>query len=165
MGRFYFHKIGKAVTIFGPIRFDSIFSYIEIGDNSWIGREVFFSASVSGKIIIGDNVSIGAFSVLISMERIIIGDYTRIAEFVGIRDHDHAITGTDTKILENAYSIKPVEIGKNVWIGRCVTITKGVTIGDNAVIGANSVVTKDIPAGAIAAGCPATIIRYRSDMA
>ena len=34
-----------------------------------------------------------------------------------------------------------------------------VKIGDNAVIGANAVVTQDVPAGAIAVGIPAKIIR------
>ena len=35
-----------------------------------------------------------------------------------------------------------------------------MTIGDNAVIGAGSIVVKDIPANAIAAGNPATVIKY-----
>ena len=38
-------------------------------------------------------------------------------------------------------------------------VTGGVEIGDRAVIGANSVVTGDIPAGTIAAGAPAKVIR------
>lgn len=35
-----------------------------------------------------------------------------------------------------------------------------MTIGDNVTIGAGSVVTKDIPAGATAAGNPAKVINY-----
>ena len=34
-----------------------------------------------------------------------------------------------------------------------------MTVGDRCVIGANSVVTKDLPAGTIAAGAPAKPIR------
>jgi len=38
-------------------------------------------------------------------------------------------------------------------------VTSGVTIGDRCVIGANSVVTADLPAGSIAAGAPARVIK------
>jgi len=38
-------------------------------------------------------------------------------------------------------------------------VTGGVQIGDRCVIGANSVVTKDLPAGVIAAGAPAKVLR------
>ena len=35
----------------------------------------------------------------------------------------------------------------------------GVTIGDGATVGANAVVTKDIPAGSVAVGVPAKVVR------
>ena len=56
----------------------------------------------------------------------------------------------------------PVVIGKNVWLGASVTVVPGVTIGDNAVIAAGAVVTKDVPAGTIAAGVPAKVLRELS---
>lgn len=54
---------------------------------------------------------------------------------------------------------KPIRVGNNVWFGAGVHVLPGITIGDNAVIGAGSIVTKDIPAGAVAAGNPAKVIR------
>ena len=53
----------------------------------------------------------------------------------------------------------PVTIGKDVWIGANAVICGGVTIGEGSVIGAGSVVTKDIPAGVVAAGVPCRILR------
>ena len=53
----------------------------------------------------------------------------------------------------------PITLGENVWLGANVTVVGGVSIGDGSVIGAGSVVTKDIPAGVIAAGSPCKVIR------
>lgn len=53
----------------------------------------------------------------------------------------------------------PITIEDNVWIGANATICGGVTIGSGSVIGAGSVVTKDIPAGVVAAGNPCRVLR------
>ena len=53
----------------------------------------------------------------------------------------------------------PVVIQKDVWIGANAVICGGVTIGEGSVIGAGSVVTRDIPAGVVAAGSPCRVIR------
>jgi len=59
--------------------------------------------------------------------------------------------------------IDPVVIGSNVYIGWNAIILPGVTIGDNCIVGAGSVVTKAIPAGSVAAGNPARVIRPVDD--
>jgi len=56
-------------------------------------------------------------------------------------------------------AMAPIKIGKRVFIGARCIILKGVTIGDGAVIGAGSVVARDIPAGALAAGNPAVVLK------
>jgi acetyltransferase-like isoleucine patch superfamily enzyme len=52
-----------------------------------------------------------------------------------------------------------VVLGENVFVGDGVTILKGVQIGRDSVVGAGSVVTTSIPAGVIAAGNPARVVR------
>ena len=52
----------------------------------------------------------------------------------------------------------PVVIGDRVWVGTRAVVLKGVTIGDGAVVAAGAVVTKDVPAGAVVAGLPATVV-------
>ncbi|WP_311380736.1 DapH/DapD/GlmU-related protein [Arthrobacter sp. ISL-28] len=60
--------------------------------------------------------------------------------------------------LGTVYGTGPISIGRNCFIGQRAVVLGGVTIGDGAVVGAGSVVTRDIPAGATAAGVPARIL-------
>jgi len=53
----------------------------------------------------------------------------------------------------------PIVVGDNVWLGGGVIVCPGVTIGDDTVVGAGAVVTRDLPAGVVAAGAPARVLR------
>jgi serine O-acetyltransferase len=55
-------------------------------------------------------------------------------------------------------------LGGHVDIGAGAKVLGGIRIGDHALIGANAVVLIDVPAGATAAGIPATI-KARDDAA
>jgi len=54
---------------------------------------------------------------------------------------------------------EPIEIGDNVWLGGGAIVCPGVTIGANTVVGAGAVVTRDLPAGVLAVGTPARVVR------
>jgi maltose O-acetyltransferase len=53
----------------------------------------------------------------------------------------------------------PITLEDDVWLGGGAIVCPGVTIGRASVIGAGSVVTKDIPAGVVAAGNPCRVLR------
>lgn len=53
----------------------------------------------------------------------------------------------------------PISIGDNVWLGGAVIVLPGVSIEPDTVVGAGSVVTRDLPAGVLAVGNPARVIR------
>jgi len=56
-----------------------------------------------------------------------------------------------------------VTIGDGVWLAAGVLVCPGVTIGENTVVGAGAVVTRSLPAGVVAYGNPARVIRQVSD--
>ena len=54
---------------------------------------------------------------------------------------------------------EPITLADNVWLGGGVIVCPGVTIGQDTVVGAGAVVTRDLPAGVVAAGVPARVLR------
>ena len=107
------------------------------------------------RIKIGENVAINNGFTIISAASVEIGDDTLIGRELQISDHDgHGILPDERRVSKG--KLKPVTIGKNVWIGNNVTILKGSVIGDNCIIGACSVVTgKCFAENTVLAGNPA----------
>jgi maltose O-acetyltransferase len=54
---------------------------------------------------------------------------------------------------------EPIVIGDNVWLGGGVIVCPGVRIGADTVVGAGAVVARDLPAGVVAVGSPARVVR------
>jgi acetyltransferase-like isoleucine patch superfamily enzyme len=135
--------------------------YLEIGSNCTIQDYAFIALTKPyPKIIIGNNVVIGRYSMLTNKNLIKIGNDVLIGAYVQIIDVDHGMS-IDKPVREQEAIIGEVIIGNDVWIGAGAKILKDVHIGDGAIIGANAVVTKDIPPNAIAVGIPAKVIKYR----
>ena len=97
-----------------------------------------------------------------------VGRRIRIDHFGGMVLVAQAI-GDDVIIRQNttfgissldALHARPV-IGNRVEIGAGAVIIGAIEIGDDAIIGANAVVTKSVPARAVVAGVPATLMRMR----
>ncbi len=58
-------------------------------------------------------------------------------------------------------SATPVIIEDNVLIGANAVVLEGCRVGEGSVVAAGSVVTTDIPAGSVAAGSPAVVIKAK----
>lgn len=116
-----------------------------------------FRCEFGNQITIGNNFYANFDCVLLDGGGIEIGDDVLFGPRVGIYTSNHAIDPIE-RAAGGCYA-KPVKIGNRVWIGAGVHINQGVTISDGAIIGSGSVVTRDVPAGVIAAGVPCRIIR------
>lgn len=87
-----------------------------------------------------------------------IGENCMISDQVGLRTGDmHSIVENETGVRLNPS--RSIAIGPGVWLCRGVTVLKGCTIGAGAVVGGYSVVTDSLPAGVLAVGSPARIVR------
>jgi maltose O-acetyltransferase len=141
---------------------------LRIGSNSVIGFPeahrfgnggiMLQARNPDAEISIGQDTWFNNNSVLCALKSIRVGSHSLIGDSVAIYDADfHEISPATRN--RSVGTIKPVNIGSNVWLGSRAMILKGVTIGDNSVIGAMSLVTEDVPPNCLAAGVPAKVIR------
>ncbi|MFO7960965.1 MAG: sugar O-acetyltransferase [Nitriliruptoraceae bacterium] len=111
----------------------------------------------------GCNVRIGAGtfvnydSVLLDVAPITIGEDCQIATRVQLLTATHPVDPVARRA--GWESGAPIELGDNVWLGGGAIVLPGVTIGADTVVGAGAVVTRDLPAGVVAVGSPARVIR------
>ena len=120
----------------------------KVGRDSMIGTFV----EVQNDVIIGDRTRVQSHTFI--CELVTIGNDV----FVG---HGVMFINDTMPPQPEKDKWKPTFIGDRASIGSNATILP-VTVGADAVIGAGAVVTKDVPAGAIVAGCPARVLRYKT---
>jgi acetyltransferase-like isoleucine patch superfamily enzyme len=107
-----------------------------------------------GVLRIGERAYVGPHVTLVAFTDVTIGPRVLIGERVSIHSEDHGPAGD-----RDAFRVAPVEIGADVWLCAGTVVSKGSTIGAGTTIGANSFVRGDIPAGVLAAGAPARVVR------
>lgn len=91
---------------------------------------------------------------------IIIEDDVMIGCGVHIYVENHRFDSLDIPIIDQGHHQSELVILKRgCWIGANVIILPGVSIGENTVVGAGAIVTKSLPAGVVAVGNPAKVIR------
>jgi acetyltransferase-like isoleucine patch superfamily enzyme len=119
---------------------------------------VLLATEATAKIVVGAGCYLNRQTMLDVSERLEIGARTMIGPFCYLTDHDHQMGG-EAAPGDGPLVSKPTIIGARCWLGAHVTVLKGVTIGDGTVVGAGSVVTKSLPAGVVAVGNPARVLR------
>lgn len=160
------HDTRNAVTIGAGTRLaDHTFismrgGSVEIGTGTDLRRGV--TLNCSGRLVIGDGVMLNSGCHVHCAGDVRIDDWTIFGEYCSVVDSQHVRTPPEEPI-QHATAVGRVHIGRNVWLGAKSTVAAGVHVGDQAVVAGGAVVTRDVPAGSLAAGVPARIVREPGD--
>jgi acetyltransferase-like isoleucine patch superfamily enzyme len=122
-------------------------------------RPVILSTWRVGAVLeIGDRFGMTGGTIC-AAERVAIGHGVAVGANTIIMDTDfHPLDPGQRQMHPHQAGTAPVVIEDGVFIGMQCLILKGVTLGQGCVVGAGSVVTRDVPAGVVVAGNPATAI-------
>ena len=131
--RIFGARIGKGVLIkpYVNIKYPWL---LEMGDNIWIGEQVWIDNLA--KVTIGSNACLSQGCFLLT------------------GNHDYTKPSFDLMIGE-------INIQDGVWLGAKSIVCPGVTCGSQAVLSAGSLANKDLEAGWIYQGNPAQKLRER----
>ena len=143
-------KLGRDVKIFAFVNLYGC----TIGDGSKVGAFV----EIQKNAVIGRNCKISSHTFI--CEGVTIEDDVFVGHNVSfINDRFPRATAEGRLQTEADWTVQPTRVCAGASIGTSCTILAGVTIGSRAIIGAGSVVTRDVPAGVVAAGNPCRVLR------
>ena len=149
--------LGDGVTIFGRAP-----SEVNLGDEVFINKDTIIETGHGGSLVIGARTTIQPRCQFSAYKGgIHIGTDVQIAPNCAFYPYNHSMSADVAMKNQPLISKGGIRVEDDVWLGYGVIVLDGVHIGKGAVIGAGSVVKQDIPAGAIAAGVPARVVRNR----
>jgi acetyltransferase-like isoleucine patch superfamily enzyme len=139
--------------------------FVELEDRVKINRDTSLEVLDGGAISVGNGTSIEQRCLLISgVEPILIGSGVQVAPCCAFFSYNHGMEPNELICRQALSSRGPIVVEDDVWLGVSVSVLSGVTIGRGAVVGAGAVVTRDVPAGAIAVGPAARVIKFRDEL-
>ncbi len=161
--------VGKGVTVEDDVKIDALSREgVWLGDNVSIGR--FSVIECTGVISqlgrgfrIGDNSNLGDFSFVGAAGGVEIGTNVLGGQGVKFHSENHVIERVDIPIKKQGVTNRGIVVGDDVWLGSGVIILDGVHIGSGAVVAAGTVVNKDVPTNAVVGGVPARILKHRGE--
>ena len=136
---------------------------VTLGNRVHLNRGTIVEVGQGGQVTIGDDTHVQS-SVNLSgfLGCIRLGKRVMIAPGAGLFPYQHRSDDLERPITQQGLTSQgDIEIEDDVWLGSGVQVLEAVHIGRGAIIAAGAVVVGDIPAGAIAGGVPARVLRYR----
>jgi len=163
-------KVGDNITI-------NVSERLIIGDRSIIGDHFIIEGrdiKLGTEFWSGHHCQIGGGSCFEKRSMLRVGYWCHLGNFSFINTSrqvkigNEVGMGTGTKIYTHGAYLSfldgfpvefgPITIGDHVWLPGA-TVLSNVEIGDNVVVGVGAIITKDIPAGSLAVGTPARVIK------
>lgn len=152
-------RFGDGVVIGRGVRFTHIETF-EIGDGVFISDGAYIQGRHHGRFRVGRKAWIGPHAYFDARDLSIEAD-------VGWGPRAKAICSAHTglpaaaSVISTDIKSRPIRIKTGADIGVGAVVMGGVTVGRGVIIGAGAVVTRNVPAGAVAAGVPARVLRKR----
>jgi acetyltransferase-like isoleucine patch superfamily enzyme len=138
-------------------------SHIFLGDDVYIGHRAMLKADTRGDLRIESGAWIGQDAYMHSAGGIRIGARTGVGPRVIVLTSTHEETAPPQAIVDGPLTFAPVDVGEGCDIGVGAILLPGARVGDGSQIGAGAVVTTNVPAGSVAAGVPARVLRRRGE--
>jgi len=112
-------------------------------------------ATIAPDAVVGEGTAIAAGAVINPGARIGCNVIINTSSSI---DHE-CVIADGAHIGPGAHLGGKVTVGEGTWVGIGAVVRDKITIGASSIIGAGAVVLKDIPAGVVAYGVPARVIR------
>ena len=157
-------RVERGVFIFGHdhVKGDGLTSRIAVDRHSFIriqghgrvksGSE--FIVYSGGRLEIGVGLDAESHLEIRCASRTILGNYVGIGRHVTILDNNGG--HPTSNLLSDTPRV--TEIGDHAWLCDGCTIMPGVRVGTGAIVSAGAIVTHSVPAYAVVAGNPATVV-------
>jgi len=160
-------SVGRGVTLDDCVTINALSrTGIKIGDNVSIGAFTIIEATgilrrLGKGFSIGANSNLGDYCFVGAAGGVHIGENVLIGQRVSFHSENHVFARTDLPIRAQGTTQQGIIVEDDCWLGSGVIILDGVTVHQGAVVAAGSVVTSDVPPYAVVGGVPAKVIRSR----
>ena len=159
--------LGRNVTLEEHVQIDALSrDGVRLGDNVSVGRFTVIEATgvitrLGVGFSIGANSNLGDFCFVGAAGGVRIGENVLIGQRVSFHSENHVATRVDIPMKAQGVTNQGVVVEDDCWLGSGAILLDGVTVGRGSIVAAGSVVTRDVAPYSVVGGVPAHLLRSR----